>query len=282
MDLRPRQRQHFSGFTEAEIQRMDCLLKESKEKVLDQDFCKKLAKVFNRSKGRAGKPIVKWTEVQNWFQNRQQNCLQTDTPADAFKVLPDVTEPNHLDKAKENSPVQNGVYIAEKVPDLTELEFEARSSKDGAWYDIDSFLSHRYLSSGDAVSNYIWMDCLLNLKQFTKCHILQEVLVRFIGFGEEEDEWINIRKSVRERSIALEHSECSKVRVRDRVLCFQEKKDQARYFEAQVTEIQKRLHDIRGCRCLFTIRYVHDSTEETVRLRRLCFRPSILARSEET
>lgn len=41
----------------------------------------------------------------------------------------------------------------------------------------------------------------------------------------------------------------------------QEKKDQARYFEAQVTEIQKRLHDIRGCRCLFTIRYVHDSTE---------------------
>ncbi|XP_031118233.1 protein SAWADEE HOMEODOMAIN HOMOLOG 1-like isoform X2 [Ipomoea triloba] len=259
MDLRPRQRQHFSGFTEAEIQRMDCLLKESKEKVLDQDFCKKLAKVFNRSKGRAGKPIVKWTEVQNWFQNRQQNCLQTDTPADAFKVLPDVTEPNHLDKAKENSPVQNGVYIAEKVPDLTELEFEARSSKDGAWYDIDSFLSHRYLSSGDA-----------------------EVLVRFIGFGEEEDEWINIRKSVRERSIALEHSECSKVRVRDRVLCFQEKKDQARYFEAQVTEIQKRLHDIRGCRCLFTIRYVHDSTEETVRLRRLCFRPSILARSEET
>lgn len=59
------------------------------------------------------------------------------------------------------------------------------------------------------------------MKQFTKCHILQEVLVRFIGFGEEEDEWINIRKSVRERSIALEHSECSKVRVGDRVLCFQ-------------------------------------------------------------
>ncbi|CAH9076637.1 unnamed protein product [Cuscuta europaea] len=255
MDLRPRQRQSFSGFTEDEVQRMDSLLKESNEKVLDQDFCKKLAKGFNQSKGRAGKPVVKWMEIQKWFENRQQKCLLMDTPPDSLKVLPDVPDSHHPDNEKEYSHIKNVISFAEKVPDLSELEFEARSSKDGAWYDIDSFISHRYLSSGDA-----------------------EVLVRFIGFGEEEDEWVNIRKSVRERSIALEHSECNRVVIGDSVLCFQEKKDQARYLEANVTEIQKRLHDIRGCRCLFVIRYGHDNTEETVRLKRLCFRPGILAR----
>lgn len=45
--------------------------------------------------------------------------------------------------------------------------------------------------------------------------------MRYVGFGPEEDEWVNVRKSIRERSIALENSECNKVRVGDPVLCFQ-------------------------------------------------------------
>lgn len=45
--------------------------------------------------------------------------------------------------------------------------------------------------------------------------------MRYVGFGPEEDEWINVRKSVRERSVPLENSECIKVRVGDSVLCFQ-------------------------------------------------------------
>ena len=52
-------------------------------------------------------------------------------------------------------------------------------------------------------------------------HSLQEVRVRFAGFGAEEDEWVNVKKAVRERSVALEHSECQKVKVGDLVLCFQ-------------------------------------------------------------
>lgn len=51
--------------------------------------------------------------------------------------------------------------------------------------------------------------------------MLKEVRVRFVGFGAEEDEWVNIKKAVRERSIPLEHSECHKVKVGDLVLCFQ-------------------------------------------------------------
>ncbi|KAL2940090.1 Protein SAWADEE HOMEODOMAIN -like protein 2 [Bienertia sinuspersici] len=69
-----------------------------------------------------------------------------------------------LKKANETNQVAKG----EKLPDLSELEFEARSLRDGAWYDVERFLTHRFLSSGEA-----------------------EVLVRFVGFGAEEDEWVN-------------------------------------------------------------------------------------------
>lgn len=50
--------------------------------------------------------------------------------------------------------------------------------------------------------------------------MLQEVRVRFAGFGSEEDEWVNVEKGVRERSIPLEASECHRVKVGDLVLCF--------------------------------------------------------------
>ena len=57
------------------------------------------------------------------------------------------------------------------------------------------------------------------------CHgtliLFQEVRVRYHGFGAEEDEWVNVKKDVRERSIPLESSECQKVKVGDLVLCFQ-------------------------------------------------------------
>lgn len=51
-------------------------------------------------------------------------------------------------------------------------------------------------------------------------HESQEVYVRFAGFGKDEDEWVNLRDSVRERSMPLEPSECHKVNVGDLVLCF--------------------------------------------------------------
>nr|XP_009801162.1 PREDICTED: protein SAWADEE HOMEODOMAIN HOMOLOG 1-like isoform X1 [Nicotiana sylvestris] len=253
LELRPRKRQigSFSGFSQTEIEKMENLINESSEQVCDPEFCKKVAKTFMRSQGRAGKPIVKWTEVQTWFQNKLQCCSSKDNSAEANQKLPDVTERCALDKANESSHTAEG----QKVPSQSELEFEARSSRDGAWYDVDSFISHRFLNSGEP-----------------------EALVRFVSLGSEEDEWVNIRKAVRERSVTLENSECNKLKVGDLVLCFQEGKNQSKYLEAHVIEIQKRLHDIRGCRCLFVIRYGRDDTEETVRLRRLCVRPSILGR----
>lgn len=44
---------------------MENELKQSEEHDFDQHFCKKLAGAFSHSKGRAGKPIVKWTEVHS-------------------------------------------------------------------------------------------------------------------------------------------------------------------------------------------------------------------------
>ncbi|CAL5360221.1 unnamed protein product [Camellia sinensis] len=45
----------------------------------------------------------------------------------------------------------------------------------------------------------------------------QEVRVRFIGFGSEEDEWVNVKKAIREHSLPLEHSKCGKLEVGDLV-----------------------------------------------------------------
>ncbi|KAL3733820.1 hypothetical protein ACJRO7_023213 [Eucalyptus globulus] len=130
------------------------------------------------------------------------------------------------------------------------MEFEAKSARDGAWYDVSTFLAHRNLDTGDP-----------------------EVLVRFSGFGAEEDEWINIRKHVRMRSLPCEASECVAVLPGDLILCFQEGKDQALYYDAHVLDAQRRRHDVRGCRCRFLVRYDHDESEEIVPLRKVCRRP---------
>ncbi|CAI5530350.1 unnamed protein product, partial [Closterium sp. Naga37s-1] len=100
-----------------------------------------------------------------------------------------------------------------------------------------------------------------------------QVLVRFFGFADEEDEWVSARLSVRPRSIPCEGSECVAVLPGDVVLCFQEASDQALYFDADVRDVQRRRHDVRGCRCRFWVRYRHDNTEEVVPLRKICRRP---------
>jgi hypothetical protein len=60
---------------------------------------------------------------------------------------------------------------------------------------------------------------LVNL--FASIFMLQEVRVRFSGFGAEEDEWINVRKCVRQRSLPCEATECVAVLPGDLILCFQ-------------------------------------------------------------
>ncbi|GER56103.1 sequence-specific DNA binding transcription factors [Striga asiatica] len=428
MDLRRRQRQTFSGFTSGEVQRMQQSLTEFRERALDDDYCKKLAGIFNRSSGRAGKPAINWTEIRTWFQKNQvglftdTSCNADTTPAVPPKALTQSTETGNLKLLEDTilphlntltlkldrqnykfwrarasftvrahgfedfllgkslplpefvypsspsgSPVSNPEFLQWRCHDkqlvtwplssmaecvlgsitrcstssqiwsVLETLFCTRSrfrnnhlrlmpqtTREGdllvedyivnrpeaevclfieadvvggsiecvlvksvaskiilrekiftflcSWlnifllaaeidedtYDVDTFLSHRYVASGEL-----------------------EVRVKYVGFGAEEAEWVNAKDSVRLRSVALDSSECYKVEAGDHVVCFKEREDKTGYYDANVIDVERRLHDIRGCRCLFSIRYHHDNTEEKVRLRRLCCRPEMLGDEED-
>ncbi|GMH17686.1 hypothetical protein Nepgr_019527 [Nepenthes gracilis] len=232
-------------FSESEIAEMENLFRQVGEESLSQEFCREIAASFSSSTCRAGKPAVHWEQVRSWFHEKNSELLaKSSSTEQKDSSLPlDVCIPS---KMPETSIVLKGGGAAE----LSELAFEAKSSRDSAWYDVASFLNYRVLCTGEL-----------------------EVRVRFAGFGIDHDEWVNARKEVRERSIPLEASECHKVKVGDLVLCFQERADYAVYVDAHVIEIQRRLHDIKGCRCIFLVRYDDDNTEDKVQLSGICRRP---------
>jgi len=134
--------------------------------------------------------------------------------------------------------------------DDSEVEYEARSSKDGAWYDVHSFRKHRILKSDK-----------------------KEVRVRFVGFRAEDDEWVNVKNAVRLRSLPCEAFDCAHIMPGEHICCFKEGIEEAKYFDAHVLKIERKRHDVRGCRCKFLICYDHDQTEERVPLKRVYRRP---------
>ncbi|MED6152314.1 hypothetical protein PIB30_090736 [Stylosanthes scabra] len=239
--LRPRNKPVSSGFTNSEIKKMEKLLKQSVRLSLGREFCQMIAADFNHSAGHTGKPAVDWTEIQSWFLTRLQDSLEV---------------PKDLE-FEEGKNIQN----------TSELKFEARSSIDGAWYDVDKFLAYRFCSTSKVVSS-IYHDF-----HTLQCGSTPEVCIRFVGFGAEEDEWVNIKNAVRERSVPLDNKDCRNLKPGDQVLCFQERKDRAIHYDAHIMKIERKMHDVRGCRCLFLIQYDHDDSEESVRLKRMCRRP---------
>lgn len=68
---------------------------------------------------------------------------------------------------------------------------------------------------------YIVLGFVYGVHVIISFFMFQEVLVRFAGFGPEEDEWINVRRNVRPRSLPCESSECVAVLPGDLILCFQ-------------------------------------------------------------
>lgn len=237
-------------FSPSEIRQMENLLKEHSDKLLDQNFLQKLTDDFNHVSNRSGTRGIQIEQVERWFDKHRIPASEATISLCSAEELVTAADGSLSNNAPEDSsdmPKDTG----DKVPELDELQFEAQSNRDEAWYDVATFLAHRVLSSGEP-----------------------EVRVRYQGFGPEEDEWVNVKKAVRERSIPLESSECRKVEIGDLVLCYRERSDHAMYFDAHVLDIERKLHDIRGCRCLFLVKYDHDQLEEKVHLRRLCRRPS--------
>nr|XP_028962775.1 uncharacterized protein LOC103410728 [Malus domestica] len=75
-----------------------------------------------------------------------------------------------------------------------------------------------------------------------KSSLLTDSLERaklFVGFRAEEDEWVNVKKAVRERSVPLEHSECRTLKVGDHVLCILERRDEAIYYDSHIYRYPK-------------------------------------------
>ncbi|KAL8235404.1 hypothetical protein R6Q59_021504 [Mikania micrantha] len=267
---------------------MEAILQAHKTAMPERQVLVNLAEKFSKSEERLGKIEVQMKQVWNWFQNRRYAIrakaakapgrlnLTQMAPDDSSMVkgVPQVTQPHaassvnvrSLSQAPQHPTVPSAsvrtfpqalqqppafsVQSTGRVADNSQMEYEAKSARDGAWYDVSTFLSHRSLETGDP-----------------------EVFVRFAGFGAEEDEWVNIRKNVRQRSLPCEASECVAVLPADLILCFQEGKEQALYFDAHVLDAQRRRHDVRGCRCRFLVRYDHDQSEEIVALRKICRRP---------
>uniref|UniRef100_A0A6N2MPF5 Homeobox domain-containing protein n=1 Tax=Salix viminalis TaxID=40686 RepID=A0A6N2MPF5_SALVM len=263
-------------FTLFEMLEMENLFKESREEALAPQFCEKLASSFSYAPSRAGKEAITPRQVQSWFQDRlKKSQPQVASSNMALKLLTNLSDASTSFGATESSQKLKG-----NASDLSELIFEALSSKDNAWYDVASFLNYRVLCSGELVrvfyTCYIFFGGYVNTQaaeDFESWFAIQEVRVRFAGFRNTDDEWVSVRRAVRERSIPLEPSECQRVKVGDLVLCFQEREERAVYCDAHVLEINRQLHDINSCRCTFVVRYDHDDIEENVQLDRLCRRP---------
>ncbi|XP_015899220.3 protein SAWADEE HOMEODOMAIN HOMOLOG 2 [Ziziphus jujuba] len=243
-------------FTPAEVSEMETVLQEHNNTMPAREVLVGLADKFSGSADRKGKITVQMKQVWNWFQNRRYAIrAKTSKNPGKLNVSPMPRDDSTPVRAVPQPisaplPAPSVPGTGRGTPENSVMEFEAKSGRDGAWYDVSNFLSHRYLESGDP-----------------------EVLVRFSGFGPEEDEWVNIRKHVRQRSLPCESSECVAVLPGDLILCFQEGKEQALYFDAHVLDAQRRRHDVRGCRCRFLVRYDHDQSEEIVPLRKVCRRP---------
>ncbi|KAL3840859.1 hypothetical protein ACJIZ3_025450 [Penstemon smallii] len=237
-------------FTLAEIIKLENLSKEIKSGSITEDFCQELAAKFSCSTHRSETSSIKWEQVRNWFQDKQIKVVAKVTPPSPAReeIILASSKALVLMKKRERVPT---ISASESAVEVSNLIFEARSAKDYAWFDVGSFLNYRVLCSGELV-----------------------VRVRFAGFGNEEDEWVSVRRAVRERSIPLEHSECDKVNVGDLVLCFREAEDDALYCDAHIMEIERKIHDSNACTCIFVVRYDHDNVEGKVPVNKLCRRPT--------
>ncbi|KAK2352935.1 protein SAWADEE HOMEODOMAIN [Trifolium repens] len=230
-----------------EILELERIYNDVGEKSLDHNFCKDIATTFSSSSNSVSKNSLSWEQVQQWFQNKHRESKgQFASSPEGLSLFVDLSDKSSK-KGHKSSPKPKGIQAA----DLSEMAFEAISIKDSAWHDVAMFLNYRVLCTGEL-----------------------EVRVRYHGFSKDEDEWINVKDGVRQRSIPLEASECHKVKEGHLVLCFLEKSDYALYCDARVLKIERRVHDSKECSCIFTVRFYHDKSEEEVRWDGICCRPT--------
>lgn len=251
-----------SEFTLAEVLEMEHLYRKQGKESQQQKFCEELATKFSCSANRNGNSIITWDQVHTWFLDRQ---LFSAVKSKCSVAGSDAAKKQHAIINTSPSALKNLVALskawaaaekpnkpkAERVAELSDLIFEALSSKDCAWYDVAAFLNFRVLYCGEL-----------------------EVRVRFCGFSHDQDEWVNVRRGLRERSIPLVPSECHKVKVGDLLLCYRANEDHALYSDAHVLKVERQLHDKDNCTCVFVVRFEYDNAEAELECSHICRRPS--------
>ncbi|KAJ0816737.1 putative SAWADEE domain-containing protein [Helianthus annuus] len=254
--------EHSSEFTLAEVLEMERLYRKQGEEVKQQEFCEELAAKFSGSAIRNGKSIITWDQVHTWFLDRQlfsavkNKSSAVDSNVVKNKLAIINSSPTALKNFVALSKARAAAEIpkkpkAQRVEETADLMFEALSAKDLAWFDVASFLTFRVMYTGEL-----------------------EVKVRFSGFSHDQDEWVNVRSAIRERSIPLEASECHKVKVGDLLLCYRANEDHALYSDAHVVRVERQMHDKDDCTCTFVVRFEYDNAEVELNCSEICCRPS--------
>ncbi|KAJ9559678.1 hypothetical protein OSB04_004838 [Centaurea solstitialis] len=223
---------------------MEHLFRKQGKESQQQKFCEELATKFSCSGNRDGNSIITWDQVHTWFLDRQLFSAVKSKSSGAATKQHALTNTSPI--ALKNLVALSKVWAAaekpnkpkaERVAELSDLIFEALSSKDCAWYDVAAFLNFRVL--------LLW----------------RALRVRFCGFSHDQDEWVNVRRGLRERSIPLEPSECHKVKVGDLLLCYRANEDHALYSDAHLLKVERQLHDKDNCTCIFLVRFEYDNAE---------------------
>ncbi|KAI5422844.1 hypothetical protein KIW84_046027 [Lathyrus oleraceus] len=272
----------FLNLSMDEILELERAYNGARDKSLDQSFCKEIATSLSSL---SNKKSLSWEQVQQWFHNKHRESTGLVASShEGLNLYVDLSDESSSRKEHKISPNPKGI----KAEDLSELGFESISIKDKAWHDVAMFLNYRVLSTGELV-NGSCNPCLVSHLEAGRAHFLrqghtyyksmrpssngaisqpfldgpvvQEARVRYHGFGKEEDEWVNVKDGVRERSIPLEASECHKLKEGHLVLCFLVKSDYALYCDARVLKVERRVHDSKECTCTFTVRFYHDMSE---------------------
>ncbi|XP_020595640.1 protein SAWADEE HOMEODOMAIN HOMOLOG 2-like isoform X3 [Phalaenopsis equestris] len=134
-------------FSRPEVRHMEMLLREGKDELSDPKFHQKLADEFN-AKDRAEKKAIQAQQIQRWFLNRQHiEKIEDISSSSSSKEMDPAGDEN-----MPNNAVQCFDFPEDDCDEISEgfvMEFEAKSYRDQAWYDVSTFLAHRVLTSGE-------------------------------------------------------------------------------------------------------------------------------------
>ncbi|KAF6168920.1 hypothetical protein GIB67_038417 [Kingdonia uniflora] len=120
-----------------------------------------LAEKFSASAERAGKTVVQPKQVWNWFQNRRYATKSKLVKSPGKLSVSSLPRDDSVPMRNAPHFVPGHVPVPVPVPappgrsqlenNIGQMEFEAKSARDGAWYDVATFVSQRGFVTGEPV-----------------------------------------------------------------------------------------------------------------------------------